>query len=93
MNQKLYLLVEKLEDSLQQYGKAMTKLELISFETEKLKNNLTILIPQINKNLLDELANIRNPNETLFDLIKNFYSLLFSSKNFSWNIFQVMIFE
>lgn len=67
--------------------------ELISFETDKLKLGLSEIIPQIAKSLIEEIAKIKNPNETLFDLMKNFYILIFPGKHFLWNIFQVTSFN
>jgi hypothetical protein len=56
-------------------------LELVFHESEKCKETLTHLIPNITDKILIEIFKIKNPNETLYELMKVFFKLLTENKH------------
>jgi hypothetical protein len=89
LNNKLLLLVEKLDNSLQQY-------ELVFHEAELCKEELSTLIKQhISDKIILEILRIKNPNETLYEVMKMFFIILNEANNennktnnFSWIFLQ-----
>jgi hypothetical protein len=101
LNSKLHSLIDKLENLIQQYGKQdfnknislFNYLELVSYESDTLQENLSSKIENINEKLLIEILKIKNPNENLFELMKMFFKILTedsdkSNKEMSWLFLQ-----
>jgi hypothetical protein len=83
-------LIEKLENALQQYGKIFKlKKDLLFHESEMCQTQLKHSIDAVKEKILLDILKIKNPNETLYEMMKVFFSMLNrTSNNLNWIFLQ-----